>query len=158
MKSAPRPWTGAETRLLSEWLASRYPDRQVATHVRVGRLPDTPDLAGMSDAQLRFLGVSRRWVDAVIWLDREILLVEAGILADPGDVSKLELYLQLWPSTPEYAEFSGWPARGHLLYAVPDDALTGIAHRHGLTVEQFSPTWVSSYLAERAPWRRVASP
>lgn len=149
-----RQWTGAETRLVSEYLAAHYGDRTTAQRVRVGRIPYELPTEGLSPSEIRALGIWRRWVDAVVWLDREVLLIEAGIRPDLGDVSKLEGYSHLFPMTPEFAEYADWPVRGMLLYAIDDPVIHRLAQPRGFTITIFCPAWVDGYLLESAPHLR----
>jgi hypothetical protein len=144
------PWVGAESRLLSEWLAIRWPNNRVLVHVRVGRIPIELGPDGLTDAQYRMLGVWRRWADAVIPLPDRLLIVEAGCIPDPGDISQLQYYLRLAPDTPELAEFGGLPCHGHLLYGCRDPVVEQMGVAAGLTIETFSPAWLQSYLSTRS--------
>lgn len=157
MSRARRPWVGAETRLVAEWLAARHPDAHTLQHVRVGPITPQTDDPDLADAELRMLGSWRYWVDAILIYPHEVILVEAGILPDPGDVSRLELYTRLWPLTPDVGDIVTLPARGHLVYGVPCAALEAVALEHGLSWETFTPPWVPEYLASRHPARLRAA-
>jgi hypothetical protein len=132
-----RDYRPVEARLLSEWLAVRHADDRCLQRVRVGSLHPSLVETGLDTGELRLLGVWRRWVDAVIIGEREVTLVEAAVFPDPGDVAQLELYLRLWPSTPEYQDYVALPVRG-------------------LSVTYYRPVWVDSYLATLAARRRRA--
>lgn len=156
MANGKRAWTGAETRLLGEWLAQRHPGRITAQRVRLGRVPDELTQDGLSDSEVRALSAWKRWADALVILEGTVLLVEAAIIASPGKLGQLEVYLALWPETEERAPYHTWPVRGHLLCAVGDPVVERIAIGKGFTYEVFCPAWVTNYLAEMAPHRRRA--
>ena len=142
--------------MLSEWLAVRYADRRILQRFRVGSVH--PDLAipGLTDSEMRMVGVWRRWVDAIVIGDGELLVVEAGVVPDPGDVSQLSLYLRLLPATPELADYRKWPAHGVLLYAVDDPVTRQLAAEAGHVVEIYRPSWVDQYLEQLWPRQRRA--
>lgn len=138
-------------RMISEWLAQEYPQADYKTQIRLGRIQ--PRLAGqfISDEEVRMLGSFRRFADAMVFLPDRLVLIEAAIRPDPGDISKLELYLELIPNTPELAEFAHLPVEVVLLYAMPDDVLLYLARKKGFRLAYFRPAWVEEYLAELYP-------
>jgi hypothetical protein len=146
-----------EQRLLAEWLAVRWPNNRVKLRVRVGA--DHPDLIlpGLTAEELRMVANWRRWADAIIWADRELIVVEATVFPDAGKVSYLELYMRLVPGTPELAEWRDWPVRGIILMGIEDPLISRLAGERGLTVEIYHPRWIDSYLLSVAP-RRLRAP
>jgi len=156
MAQGNRTWTPAETRLIAEYLAARWPGRRTMQRVRVGRLHPDLVVPGISEEEQQSLGVWRRWVDAVIFDPPRILLVEGAIKPDPGDVSQLELYMHLWPTTPEFVEFQDWPVQGLLVYAIDDPIIRRLAGARGFLLEIFSPPWIADYLLKQLPRNRRA--
>lgn len=149
MARGPGGNTMAESRLVSGYLADRWPGFRTLQRVRVGTIPADLYRDGLDEAELRALGVWRRWVDALIVAPPDLHVVEAGIIAAPGDLSQLQLYLRLVPETPDLAEFAGLRVRGRLVYAVPDPVLEDMARQAGIACERYSPPWVTEYLARR---------
>jgi hypothetical protein len=76
---------------------------------------------------------------------------------DVGKISQLELYLRLFPATPEFQYLKDRPLRGILVYAIDDPTVRAMASERGMTVDIFRPAWVDSYIltlqrrAGRAP-------
>lgn len=155
MGKSSRPYTVAETRLLSEWLALRWAHRTVITRVRVGSTPPELELPDLDEADRRMLRVFCRWLDALIVDPPHLHVVEAGIIAAPGDVSQLELYCRLIPQTPDLRQYHNLKVRGRLLYAVPDPVVTDMARERGFAVETFTPPWVIGYLKTLRPRSRT---
>lgn len=149
-RTARKEWTGAESRLVSEFLAARYPDKRTMQRVRVGRIPSELPITGLSPAEVRMLGVWRRWVDALVFNDGEIILIEAAVRPDPGDVSQLDLYMKLFPMTPEFLNIPYTTVRGMLVYAIPDPVIETLAAERGYTVQIYHPPWVDDYFNELA--------
>jgi len=143
----PRDWTPRETRLVAEWVTQTWPAAIWKFRVDVGDLTPAMSATGLSAAELRKLGRSRRWVDAMVIEPRTVHLIEAKIRLEPGALEQLELYKELWPRTPEFAELVDRDLQLHLVYAVEDPVLTAIARRRGVQVHIYHPPWVDDYLA-----------
>jgi len=95
-----------------------------------------------------------RWADALVITERELLVVEAGILPDLGDPSKVEGYLYLVGRTEELRPYHHLPRRGVLVYPYDDPLVHRLARERGIAVELFKPPWVADYLAGRLPRHR----
>lgn len=145
-----------EARLLSEWLALRYPDRRTLQRVRVGSDHPSLEIPGLSPAEARMTLAWRRWCDAIVIDNGELLVVEATVLPKPGKISQLDLYMILVPATPELREYRDWTLRGVLLCAVDDPVMRRLASDRGYTIELYHPPWVTSYLATLTPGLRAA--
>lgn len=152
----PRKWQPREMRMISEWLAQEYPDWPYQTQVRLGQIQPRLDGQFVSEEERRMLGVWRRWADAIVYMPDRLILIEAAIRPDPGDISKLELYERLIPNTPELQEHSGKVVEKVLLYCLPDELLNTLAREHGIRVVYFRPDWVEDYLKELFPRERRA--
>jgi hypothetical protein len=148
---ANRGWNPVETRLVAEYVARRWPDALAYQRVRVGPLPESQAGEPVSASELRMLGVWRRWVDAVVVLPGECILIEAAVKPEPGHVAQLELYMDLWPQTTEFAQYLSRPARGLLVFAVDDPGIHALVRRRGYTMDIFCPPWVRAYLLDLYP-------
>lgn len=156
MANSKRQWQPREMRLVSEWIAETYPDYPSQTRVRLG--PIRTELQGveLTDAELRGLGVWRRWADAIVFMPDRLVLIEAKIRPGPGDISQVELYEDLIPKTPELKEHKGKRIEKLLLYAIDDKAIAAMAKRRGIRVVLFHPSWVDEYLLTLYPRERRA--
>ena len=155
----PSPRNGnvlAESRLVSEYLADRWRGFRTLQRVRVGTLPAELRFQDLTAAELRMVGVWRRWVDAIVVAPPVLWVIEAGIIASPGDLSQLEMYLRLVPETPELQEFASLAPTGRLVYALPDPVLTVMARERGIACEEYAPMWVADYLQTRRERQRRA--
>lgn len=103
------------------------------------------------------IGVWRRWADAIVFDGRKLILIEAAIRPDPGYISKLELYADLIPETPELMQYAGWPVVKLLVYAIEDPAVLRLAKRHGVRTAKYVPSWMPSYLRLLFPRERRSS-
>jgi len=143
-----REW---EAMMIGEWLAITFPDAPWESNVRLGtatpRLPD----GHYTEEDLRYLGVWRRRIDAVVYLEDRLLLVEAAMRADPGKLAKLKLYERLIPQTPELAEWRRYPIQKVLLYTIEDPVLVTLAREEGILPIQFVPSFFDEWFASLRP-------
>jgi hypothetical protein len=138
-----------EEELLAEYLAQRHPDARVMTRVRLGPPMGTGLQPGLSEAEQRLVGAAfRRWADALIIEPGLLTIVEAAMMPDPGDTSRVLTYMRLLDSTPELEEFRAHARRGMVLWAVDDPFARQIALEAGFAVEIFRPSnfmqWIST--------------
>ncbi len=138
-----------ERRLLSEWLALTYPNDRVQQQVRLGAYKPSIPTTGLNAAELRRLGLWRRFADAVVFRKTELLLIEASIPAHPGYISQLLLYKRLIPMTPELADYAALPVKMIYLVTFEDPVVTAMARDNDIQVVVYAPTWVETYWAER---------
>lgn len=141
-----RQW---EEEMLAEYLAAFHGTARVIQRVRLGphgsARPDEP----LTSAELRLVGAAwRRWADGVVITADTLTVVEAALMPDPGDISRLQVYLALVPSTPELEPYWGRVTRGLLVWGVDDPVSRLIAVRAGLQVEIFQPSnfheWITT--------------
>ena len=146
-----------EMRLIAEWLGKQFPRDQFMLNVRVGQLhPELhPEL--LDEAEQRLVGVWRRMADAIVIKPEKLLLIEAAIRPQPGDISTLQVYKELLPQTPELKEFSGRPIEMILLVAIKDPVIAKIANRYGIKVISYRPEWIETYFDTLFPRERRAS-
>lgn len=153
-KKEKRAWQAREMRMISEFLAREYKDYPYMTRVRLGAIH--PELAPgvLSESEKRMVGVWRRWADAIVVLPDRLVLIEGAIRPHPGDISILELYERLIPSTPELEKYKTYPIEKVLLYAMEDPLLILLAREKGIRCILFQPDWLSDYLAILYPRER----
>lgn len=151
-----RKWQPRELRLLSEYLAERYPNERAMTRVRLGSLQPRGDHGRFAADEEAALGVWRRWADAIVIAKAELILIEAAIRPDTGEPSKLEIYRDLIPLTPELEPYRALPVQMELVYAVEDPVVTEYAERRGIRCVQFAPPWLLEYFQEMLPRERRA--
>jgi hypothetical protein len=141
-----RPYRPAEGRLIAEFMASRFAGATILTRVKLGPYTGAVERPELAPEEQRMVGIWRRWVDAVAIKDGHVFLLEGKIKPSPGVISQLQLYLRLWPRTPEWGMYSGLPTTGLIVTAIDDPVVRSMAVEAGLEVEIFSPPWVRDYL------------
>jgi len=137
-------------RLVSEYIAKYFPGSVQFTRVRLGAthpslLPDS-----LSAEERRMVTVWKRWADAIVVTRTRLVLIEAAILPDPGDVSKLLLYKRLLVYTPEFQAYMDRDIEMQLVVAVEDPLLVAIAQDAGIKVIPFAPDWITDYVRSLA--------
>lgn len=142
--------------MVSEWVTKTFPHSRFQTQVRLGkiqpRLPNgtyTPDEAKM-------LGLWRRRIDCLVFLEDRVLLVEAVLRALPGKLMVLKLYEKLVRQTPELAEYRHLPVQKVLLYAIEDPVLLNIAKEEHILAIRYVPKWFDEYLDALKPREKRA--
>jgi hypothetical protein len=148
-----RPWVGAESELLADWLSKYHPAATVHMQVRIGPITPPGEPASQDPAYLRLLSSYQRKVDSVVVYPDRVILVEAAVLPDPGKLGQLEYYLELWPLTPDPPAPLNLPVSGLLLVGQEDAPLRSLAVRKGLAWQVYTPNWLSAYLVSRIPRR-----
>jgi hypothetical protein len=139
-----------EEEMLGEYLATHQRGARVIQRVRLGPLRGVVPDPTLSDSERRLIGNAfRRWADAVLVTEDALTVVEAAMVPDPGDVSRLQTYLLLVPSTPELQEFLPRVLKGLLVWGVDDPFSRQVATRHGLAVEIFKPSNWLEFLTVR---------
>ena len=151
-----RRWQPREMRLVSEYLVKHYGMFTCRTRVRLGSVPVELVKPGMDPVELRMAGQWRRWADAVVIKPGQVVIIEAAIKPDPGDVTKLQLYARLFKHTPEFDPFATLPVALELVYALEDPVTLQLAREANIKVVYFKPAWVDEYLATLYPHERRA--
>lgn len=156
MAKQKRKWQPREMKLVSEYLAQNYPKYECRTRVRLGSYPAALKPELLTGGDRRALGVWRRWADAIVIMPDRLILIEAAIRPNPGDISQLELYERLVPMTPELAEYKDLPIDKVLLFALKDPAMELMARERNIRVVYYHPDWIDEYLAILYPYERRA--
>ena len=146
-----------EARLVAEYLAVRFPNATTRQHVRLGPIKPFMSTEDLTPAERALAGVWRRWADAVVIEDTRVVIVEGSVYPDPGLISQLDLYLRLWPATPEYAQYARTPVVGLLLTALDDPTIRQLAAERGHLCAVYRPPWADGYLLTQYA-RRQRSP
>ena len=157
VQKTKRDWQPREMRMVSEYLQANYSQYPWQTRVRLGSIPDKLRVPQTSLAEERLAGVWRRWADAIVIKPDQLIVIEAGIKPEPGDVSKLELYGRLIRHTPEFEPFNNLPVALELVYAMVDEFLETFARERGIRVVYYEPVWLKEYLSILYPHERRAS-
>lgn len=138
-----------EPRWVSEYIAKFYPKFEVRPRCPLGPIPENlVKLHGLSKAT----AVHRPWrpeVDALVLLPRHVLLIEAKIQKYMDGLSKLPVYRELIPVTPELQEYKDFAVMCHLLVPVVIPWIEEAAYRMKVDVKTWAPDWLKEIWRER---------
>lgn len=138
--------TPASTRLLHEWSVMQPWVAPPVYELRLGPTPLTTQMSGLTPGMETLLRNSNRYADMVGITAKEIQVVEAKMIADPGAVSQVLHYRDLVYATPLLREYTRRVVQPVLLWAVDDAIVHQTAVRQGIHVIVFTPSWVQEYL------------
>jgi len=133
-----------EKRLVDEWILENYPDSIQWIRPRLGQVPTT-EMARAYEVTLRF-------PDAIIITQDKVIILEAKMRNDVGAFAQLDLYEQLFRSTPRFKQYWSWPIEKLFLTVEVDRNVEQLAMSKSIRYEIFSPTWAIAKLNE---WRRI---
>jgi len=131
-----------EQRLVWEWVKKNFPDRPQWFRQRVGKAVFVGDE--------KLYQVLRRWADAIILDDKEIVIVEGKLRPKPEAIAELLLYKSLFPETPEFKVYKDLPIRMIMLTTMLDKAVKALAKQHKIEYVIYAPAWVKVIMRERA--------
>ena len=152
-----REWQPREMKMVQEYMREHHAKARRLTRVRLGNTILEREMRGLTAEEARMLVVWRRWADAVAIYPDHVVLVEGSIRPDPGDPSKLELYRELLPQTPELAEqIRGKPVMLELVTSIHDPAVERMCRERGIKYVLFTPPWIPDYLKLLYPRERRA--
>jgi len=141
-----RTWQPREMLMVQEWLVRTHPEDMKWTRVRVGQLaPEMLTPVGSEEEERAATGW-RRWVDAIVITKEKVIMIEAAIRPNPGKISQLELYDELFEMTPEFKKYWGWKRELMILYAIEDPATVYLARKKGILCVRYVPDWLEAYL------------
>lgn len=131
----------AEGKMVYEWVTKFHPFSLQWRRVRLGPLPkaDKP----MYYTQLR------RFVDLLFYESGVVYLVEAKVRPDPGGISQLELYKELFPDTPEFSMYKDQPLKLIYLTTITDKVVEKMCNDRDIEYILFCPDWMKEYLNKR---------
>ena len=136
----------AESQLLSEWLALRYPGVHSLGRLRLGPTAAVVSGVDLTPAQQAMLSVLNWYADAVILAPGEQLVVEAKVAAKPAAVGEVLFYMRLLSQTPELIGRLGVRFQPVVLFGEDDRAVGDFARSMGVRVEIHVPAWLPAYL------------
>ena len=151
-----RDWTPREMRMVAEYLQRHYGKYEYRMRVRLGSIPSELVRPDMDLVEKRMAGLWRRWADAVVFSPDEVVIVEAAIKPDPGDIGKLQLYGKLIRHTPELEPLLRPPVVLELVYALEDPIVLELAREAKIRVVYYRPKWLGDYLKILYPRERRA--
>lgn len=135
-----------ETRLVADFVAEFYPNGRAIFNLRVGGINPVITDQDLTEGELALIGAHRRYADAVIIQERELILIEGYILPTLGKVSQILGYRALLPFTPELDSFASLPITAIIVGPIEDQFMARLAREQGILVRVYRPPWVEEFL------------
>ncbi len=156
-KAPQQRFLWGETRLLMDYLQASYPGRRWHTNIRVGPIEPHVPRDGLSDEERALMGTFRRYADAVIPLDGQLVVVETTMIRAVVKIGPLLEYLKLAPQTDEYPAWRSLRVRGELVSPIPDPRAEALCGEVGLRFVVFRVPWLDRYFEAYGRRFRTAS-
>lgn len=137
-----------ERRLISEYIAEKFPKDRVIMGCPLGKPPERlVARLGMHKA-LRLTRGIRPEVDALVIQDHRLIMVEAKIRAWVDGIAKLPLYKSLVVTTPELEEYKNYPVEMRLCFPWYEETIETAAKNLNVILDVFHKPWIDEYLDE----------
>jgi hypothetical protein len=128
-----RPRVNWEALMVREYVDKMYPNNLKWLRHEVGAYnPDDP---------IQFNSQLRRWADAIIDVDDNILVIEAKMKPTPGAISQVQTYVHLIRETPDLQYYWDKSVFGMILTTWEDPAVKKVANEWGILYEVFQPSF-----------------
>lgn len=124
-----------------EWVKKFHPTALQWRRPRIGPIP-RPEEA-------KWYKMVRRYPDIVFYEKGIVYIVEAKVRADPAAIAQLELYIKLFPDTPEFVEFKDKPIKLIFLTSCDDLYLRKLCKEKNIEYVFYQPEWIKLYLREK---------
>lgn len=157
MARGPARFAYGETRFVSEYVAANYPNAIVKERMRLGPLVPLSADSNLTDAELKMVGVFRRFADAVVITKSELIVVEGKMRSTPSAVAQLHLYQELIDSTFELYDYLSLPRMLESVVAIEDPAVTRMAVKFGVRTVIYKPAWLPQWIAAVRPRESIPS-
>lgn len=151
--------SGREPKFVSEYVLANYAGRRVVFNAPLGPIPSELVADVGEAAAIRLYRSWRPRVDAIIWDDDGVVLLEGKIDTPRNAIGDLLFYRPLWGVTPEYRPFWSAPLRLVLLTPWAPDWLEVVAKAYDVEMEIYTPGWLDDRLHNlqryhTAEWRQ----
>lgn len=145
-----------ERLLLARYLQDKYPHHRKQTNVPLG-LPH-PDLVAEFGRELALrMGIKMRPnIDAIVWDNKILILIEAKVIRWIDGLAKLPLYSAMIEDTPEFEQYKAWPRIMRMVIPFTQDNMLSIAKKLGVQVEQYSVPEIDDYVQNKLPYYQTA--
>lgn len=143
-----------ETRLLSEYIAERYPGATYHLQFPVGSDPDAVPGMILDEGERRLMRNLNRRVDALVLTETEAVVIEATMCRPTDKIGRLQEYRLLFPASPEFMELGNRRVVYELVTAQADAVAERLCAQLGFRYVHWEPTWMADFLAMYPARRR----
>ena len=139
-----------EARLVSEWVASLYPDAKVDQRVWLSPYNTDPAERGQGGFDEALYMVTGKWADAIIFLPSRTIIVEAKLKVNASALGQILLYHELFRKTPRFRDRWTKPIELAVVYAFPDAQVIQALRARGVLCYHYCPPWAKEAYLKRA--------
>lgn len=144
-----KPSQQVERRFVREFVINEYPKRQwVRFNAPLGIVPEALQKQ-YPDVPIKRFQKWRRYVDAVVMKEKQIILIEGKIHNIKRGVGDLEDYLQMLKLTPEFKDYMDREIVPTLVIPYEDPYTIARCDEKGFTVKIYLPNWLKEYLKQK---------
>lgn len=137
-----------ERALIGAYIRERWPARRVILGCPLGPVPLTLVATWGRIKAARLARGIRPEVDALVFDDHRLVIIEAKIVKWLDGLAKLPLYKGLVATTPELLEYLDWPVDMVLCTPWANESIDAAAAAQGVRVDVFSTPEVEVYAQE----------
>ncbi len=132
-----------EVRLVAEYIKATYPQFRSIMGVPLGKVSETLMAEVGYEKAIRLSRPSRPEVDAVVFLPRYIVVIEAKVWHLVDGAAKLPLYRSLIPFTPELREYQNSEILLELVTPWTNPNLEIMCRDAEIHLHVFKPDWIN---------------
>lgn len=147
-KTMARKTRQIETRMVSEYLKSNYSKFPYQMNIPLGPVSEELLKREGYERGLRIMRPYRPAVDAIVYLPRHLLLIEAKVWNFVDGLAKLPLYKSLIPVTPELQKYLPRAVIMQLVVDQVTPSLEVMARDAGVSLKLFCPDWLKEVREE----------
>lgn len=146
--SMARKTRQVETRMVSEYLLENYSKFPYTMKVPLGALPNDGLQRDGFEITARRYRPFRPEVDAIVFLPRYLLLIEAKVWNIINGLAKLPLYKSLIDITPELKQYMPREIIMQIVVGWSNANLERMAMDQGIEIRVFCPDWLKEVVEE----------
>lgn len=145
-----------EALLIAKYLEENYRHHQRQSNVPLGMV-DAELIATFGLQTALRMGIKQRpMIDAIVWENKTLLLIESKIRGWIDGLAKLPLYNMLMDETPEFATYKEWPRRMLMVIPYTNNNMRYLAKRLGVELVEFSTPEIDHYMTVTLPMYQSA--
>jgi len=146
-----KPREEPEAEFVARYVDQFYPGQRALFRVRLGAIESELPTEELPAEELRIIGATRRWADAIVIRSTELVLIEGALRPALGDVSTLHGYARLVRVTPELLVYRDLPLRLELVGCIYDPVVDQLCREWGIKYVIWSTPEAEDYIRQLLP-------
>lgn len=137
-----------ERALIQDYIAQRYPNHHVIMGCPLGPVPESIIATWGRTKALRIARGMRPEVDALVFQDSKLIMIEAKIFKWVDGLAKLPMYKGLIPTTPELEQYKDLEVEMVLCTPWTSETIEAAAAAMGVRVDVYSTPDIDVFVEE----------